>query len=118
MNDLTEQGWAWKFVNGFDMPAMDQIRRTEWQRIISTLTQEQFQRGIKSSRERPAEQLPYRPSVETFKGYALAGEPAARPRDTFRHLDRVDNTALDPRTHPAIIKAREDLARAAAKAAG
>ncbi len=87
--DLQDQARAWKFVNGFDVPFLDDAKRHEWQLLITNLSVQQFKRAVTASRERPINQLHLRPSIEAFRSYATAGTSRDRLERETATTDKI-----------------------------
>ena len=80
MNELNDTRRAWRFVDGFDMPALTDAKRSEWSTLIASLSVVEFQVACRAARSRPVDALRWRPSVEEMRGYVTAG--TARPSKT------------------------------------
>ena len=63
---------VWSYVNGFKVPALTKDDLDAWTCVVADLSFEQFQTAQRVAMTRPTDELRYRPSVQQFRGYALA----------------------------------------------
>lgn len=121
MNDPGNISQAWRFVNGFDVPALSAEMREAWGILIDQLSPSQFGAGERGSRTRRSDQLHLRPSIEAFKGYAGFGLGATKlatpanpedPGSEIHALAKTKHGTFEPRELPAIKAARDALGKA------
>ena len=79
MNDPADVVKAWRFVNGFHVPRLDDNERAEWGSIIARMSLDDFQRGCRRSLDRPTDHAHLRPSPMAFRAYAKGQAPPHVP---------------------------------------
>ena len=89
---------VWTYVNGFKVPALTKDDLDAWTCVVADLSFDQFQTAQRVAMTRPTDELRYRPSVQQFRGYALAPKGLRVP-------DHVPTAYDMPTAHGAALAA-------------